>query len=73
MTFEEYCVLRKRLKKGKKYLELKWSSDDSETKRIIDIWFKMSDMVYQYDRDNEMFPDGKNWKGLEEYLKLEND
>ena len=73
MTFEEYQILRKRLKKGKKYLEFKWSSSDPGDKRLCDIWFKMGDMILKYEKENDMLPGGKNWTNNEEYLKIEND
>lgn len=73
MTLDEYKILRKRLKKGKKYLEFKWSSDKPEDKKLCDLWFKMSDMVFQYDKENGMLPGEKNWTSNEDYLKIADD
>lgn len=80
MTFEDYCVLRKRLKKGKEFLHREYFTAlggkgrrDPEIMRIVEIWFKMGDMILQYEKENEMLPGQKNWKGHEEYNKLAND
>ncbi len=71
MTFEEYCLVRKRMKKGKQFLQGKWGSDDPKIQKLIALWHYMADSAWQWQNENGYYPGGKEWKGMDEFLKLE--
>ena len=77
MLFEEYKKLRYRLKKGKELLHKEYYTAqggkgrrDNEILKIVTLWFKMSNEVYDYEIEHGIYPKGSDWHGIEEYEKL---